>query len=902
MDFTPEQRAAIETDGDLVVAAGAGSGKTRVLVERYLRLVEQVAGLDELGHDPFAAVLAITFTEKAAREMRERVRAAVEQRARSAPAGERWLWEERRAAAEGARIGTIHSFCAELLRAHPAETGLDPRFAVLDEVEASLLIAECVDEALSEALGSEVSLTENDTPPPDVRLAPLLEELGPSELRATLAELLRHGGELRSAMRALPASSDAAQAQWQTQLAQARAEAVGELLHDVAWQAATATIIELAPVAPAADKLGAHVLSLADWLATFDAAAPDFAPVDAIDLRGGAKKLWGAAEPLAAAKAALRSLRELYRAAAELLAFAPDPEIEARAAATSLALGGLAERADAVYGRRKAALDRLDFDDLERRARALLEQHPTARARWRAELRAVLVDEFQDTNDDQRALIYALVGRAGQHTAPEAVGAPSLFVVGDGKQSIYRFRGADVGVFRRVEAEIVAWGGQRVAMNRSFRSHPPLVAWVNQISDEVFRRAGPLSAFEVPFEALLADRPAPTHTLSAELHVVDAAGTAAQRRAGEAVLLAERIDALIAGAAGPIVYDRGERAWRAPRPSDIALLFQASSAFEPFEAALRARGLPFLTTAGRGYYGRKEVQDLVHLLHALDDPSDELALVGVLRSPLFALDDAAIVALRLANRRSIWDALMENAPLAVNTPAVSFAREVLSELAASRGRTTVVELLRAALARTGYLATVSALPDGERRRVNVEKLLAAARLSGGRGLRAFSEYLELLLRVEAREGEAPLEAQGSLRLMTVHRSKGLEFPVVVLPDLGRSPPAARERWLAHRAYGLALRVRDPADEGRLSTAFLLAQRAERRAERAERDRLLYVALTRAQDYLLLSGPAQQSGGENWLSRVAAALGHAWEQGGPPAGSLGALQVFRHDQAPVMPDS
>jgi ATP-dependent helicase/nuclease subunit A len=189
---------------------------------------------------------------------------------------------------------------------------------------------------------------------------------------------------------------------------------------------------------------------------------------------------------------------------------------------------------------------------------------------------------------------------------------------------------------------------------------------------------------------------------------------------------------------------------------------------------------------------------------------------------------------------------------------------------------------------------VSALEDGERRRANIEKLLAAARLSGARGLRAFSEYLAQLLRAETREGEAPLEARGAVRLMTVHRSKGLEFPIVALPDLGRGTPSRRERWLAGRTYGLAIGLREGGNDATQPAALLLARRAEAQMERAERERLLYVALTRAQDYLLLSGPAQAKGGESWIARVVAALGHPWESGGPPHGPIDALHVFRHD--------
>lgn len=883
MNLTPEQRAAIEHDGRLVVTAGAGSGKTRVLVERYLRLLD-----DSGAPDPFAAILAVTFTEKAAREMRDRVRLALEQRARAETPAGRARRAGLAAAVEGARIGTIHGFCATLLRAHPVETGLDPRFAILDEVEAGLLLAESVDEALRDVVsargGAEVAPTTLAA-----GLEVLLEEFGPAEVRAALVDLLRGGGETRAALRALPSDPAALLRHWHERLALARAEILDELFAGAPWRQAAAALLALAPIAPADDRIGAQVQAVVAWLNSLDPQAPDFAPLEALNLQGGSKRLWGNAGDLAAAREALRALREAYRAVAELLAFAPDPRIEERAALAALALRDLFHIADARYTQRKAALDRLDFDDLERRARDLLERHPHVRARWRAELRDVLVDEFQDTNDDQRAIIYALAGPSADPGAAD----PRLFVVGDGKQSIYRFRGADVSVFREVERDIQHWGGKRLALQTSFRAHATLVELINRVGERLFWRPTAQHPFETPYEPLAAHRPAPPHSIVAEWHVLPDAGEAAERRAAEATLLAGRLADLVAGAAGPIVHDP-HLGWRPPTYGDIALLFQASTSFEPFETALRERGIPYLTTAGRGYYGRQEVLDLIHLLQTIDDPSNELALVGALRSPLFAVDDGAIMALKLSGAASLWEALLAAVEDGAAGAGVTFAARTLGELHAMRGRATVVELLREALDRTGYLATISALEDGERRRANVAKLLAAARLAGARGLRAFSEYLDMLLRVEAREGDAPLESHGAVRLMTVHRSKGLEFPIVALPDLGRAPPPLRERWLARRAYGLALQVRDPADEQRRPTAFLLARHTERQLERAERERLLYVALTRARDYLILSGAARSKSDDGWHAMLAAALGHPWETGGPPAGALGPLLVVRHD--------
>lgn len=890
MKFTPEQQAAIILDQNLAVTAGAGSGKTRVLVERYLRLLiayEQ----DGSGAE---CILAITFTEKAAREMRERVRATIEQRAREAPASERIDWERRRSTVEAARIGTIHSFCAALLRAHPAETGSDPRFTVLDEFAALQLIEEAVDTALEQAIRVE-----------GATIAPLLDEFGLQEARGMLTALLIGGSEVRAALDLLPPTASELAAYWQAQLTTARQAALRELLADPAWQAACTELLRLAAQAVASDKLGSQVLALAPWLAALpdpDTACPplDFTPLQAIDLRGGSKKNWGGDEALRAARQALRTLRESYNAA-PLLDLSCDPALEERAAAATCGLCVLYNAALAEYTRRKTAADLFDFNDLECRARELLANHPHVRRRWRYELRAVLVDEFQDTNDEQRAIIYALTG---MEWPDDGAPKPQLFVVGDGKQSIYRFRGADVSVFQQVVRDIAANDGQAIGLDRSFRSHATLVGWNNRVMSAVFARPAGLRPYEIPFVQLEAERPPIEQPHCIELHLVAGASNAEARRQAEAQVLATRIKALVEGGAGPIVADGN--GWRIPEPGDFALLFQAASAFEYYEQALRAAGLPFLTTAGRGYYGRKEVQDLIHLLRVLDDPSDELALVGVLRSPLFALDDATILRLRLANPHSLWAALQEAQTIQADVSAIEpsaahaallFARDVLAELYALRTRVTVVELLRAALARTGYMATISALSDGERRRVNVEKLVAAARLAGSGDLTAFSEYLELLLATEVREGEAPLEARGSVRLMTVHRSKGLEFPIVGLPDLGRNPPAYRTAWLAGRQHGLALCLRDETGAWQRPAAYQMALAEEARMEQAERERLLYVALTRAADFLLLSGPAPQPDarpGADWLSRLRSALAGEWGTDGPLPGEYGPLRVMLHD--------
>lgn len=937
MQFTESQQDAITLPCNLVVTAGAGSGKTYVLVERYLRLLtadtqQSLAAEESIRQLPNQSnILAITFTDKAAREMRDRVRRAIEERVQKAVLPhERAVWEEHRATIEAARIGTIHSFCAALLRSQPAETGLDPQFTVLDEIEAALLRTESVDVALSE-VASSPALT--------AQFSVLQAEFRLDELRQLLHDMLKGGSEVRVAVAAMPTEPDALLALWQERLAAAQVAALHELRQNIQWRTACATIQELAGSAPQVDRLGSQVHTIAGWLEqsgivgsdTGDTGIhpratdceggeegiwPDFSVIDGINLQGGSKKGWKQPGDKDRARDALRMLRDTYRAGSALLAFVPRDTLEQRVAEVTLALCRLYGYAAEHYTRRKEERDVLDFDDLERRTCDLLMHYPTVRRRWQAEFQAILVDEFQDTNDEQRAIMYALAGigeertavpRKSLHLEGEVQGraSPQLFVVGDGKQSIYRFRGADVSVFQRVAADIGQQGGQVVALDTSFRTHATLLDWINRVSQAVFARERPLYPYEMPFEPLHAHRPPPEHRRCVELHLVPNASDAAGTRALEGRIVARRIKELVAGQEGCLVYDHRQRCWRTPEYGDIAILCQASTAFEHYETALREAGIPYLTTAGRGYYGRKEVQDVIHLLRVLNDPMDELSLVGVLRSPMFALDDATIVRLRFANAHSLWDAFMAgDASLSddrsmtdddrpMTRDPLTFARETLRTLYGMRGQRTVVELLRAALAMTGYLATISGLPDGAQRRVNVEKLIEAARRAGSSGLLAFSAYLEDVFKAEPREGEAPLESEGSVRMMTVHRSKGLEFPIVVLPDLGRGRLRQSEMCLARRSYGLALCLRDEIGERQEPACYLLARHEEQRMEQAERERLLYVALTRASDYLILSGPAVVKGDASWLSRLLTVPGYPSEADGIPAGVYDELEVWRH---------
>lgn len=824
MNITSEQHAAIHThDRNLIVVAGAGSGKTFVLVERYLALLEKNPDwtLNQL--------VAVTFTQKAAQEMRDRVRSALSHHASTAQGEAAALWASRLAAMDSARIDTIHALCASILRANAAEAKIDPRFSVLEDIEATILLENAIDDALRDlTLKNSEALV-------------LFEHYEADEIRRALSKLISTDIQLDDD------PFETWTKQWQTnaiEKAKKFAEEcqagvwfspVGNDVMSQNWQLANDLLPALRAAVEALDH--SRCVEILKTFATFQRPAKPAG-------------VWG--DNGEAAKKAIGALAKLAKTAEDAIG-TPPGEHDRRAAALLPHWATLVRHAQEAYQRAKAERGALDFDDLERRTAALLREHPEVCARYKnAEFKHLLVDEFQDTNSTQWEIISALA---------DPIQPGSLFLVGDAKQSIYAFRGADVTVFEEMRATLSGNGGRELPLARSFRTHKPLVDDFNRLFQKLLRRDTG-AAYEIEFgEPMDAQRESSptTDTPHIELLLVNKAsiqddadeGKAERCRREEARAIARRLQAMVE--AGLPVFDRkkGERAleW-----GDVALLFQSMNQVTIYEDEFKRAGLPFVTIAGRGYYDRQEVWDLLNLLRALHNPADTLALASALRSPLFNLSDDALLALRVQGD-PLWEALSQPAPLlpADEIERVAFARETLMELRRLAGRVTISELLAEALEKTGYLAVLTGLPDGDRRRSNVEKLLEKAHSSGKITLSAFSQYLTDLSDREVREGEAALNVDNAVKLMTVHKSKGLEFPVVVMADCswerrgGGNPPALLGQPFVCTVY----------DEttGKWAKPFVYtqAEQEEKRRETAESRRKLYVAATRAQDYLIISG-------------------------------------------------
>jgi ATP-dependent helicase/nuclease subunit A len=762
---TEQEHAVARRSEPLALSAAAGSGKTSVLVERFVRAVR------EDGVAP-GKMLAITFTERAAGELRGRVRA------RLLELGDR----ESARDTEAAFVGTFHGFCARLLRTHPLAASLDPEFSIIDEGLAGRLRGL----AFKAALAQFMSAGRSDA-------VDVLAAYGVDRVRSMIEQVyaeLRSRGALRPR---LPRPSLPAQAA-------------------------------------------------------------------AIDLDAGA------------ACALLDELLEGFAGA---------------------------------YARLKSARGAVDFDDLELLTRELLAEHEAVRAAWSQRFELLMVDEFQDTNPRQLAILQAL-------------DRGNLFTVGDELQSIYGFRHADVALFRTRSAELRQRGAS-LALTSNFRSREPLLDVVNAVFAERFadyvplvagRGATPAAAEGVSGSAPRGGESAEpavelllTNTRGWEAHEDLAASLAAGLphaqpwRQAEAWTLAGRIAELV-------------QTGRA-RAGEVAVLLRASGDLDVFERALQLHGLRTLAAVG-AFWGSQQIGDLISYLRALANPLDEEALYGALASPLggCSRDCLGLLADAAASGGRAWETALdavsgENRQLPARLSVAD--RDALTSFCArlrSERRTAplrrISELIERAIDGSGYREYVLALDWGERRLANVHKLLRLARrfeAMEGRDLRGFLDHVEHLKGAVKVEPDAPVDGvePDAVRLMTVHAAKGLEFPVVCLADLGRQPNTQTPDLLVDgERIGLRLMRLDGAkSKPALDYDELCSERRRREAD--EEDRILYVAMTRARDRLLLSGavdferwpaPRQAGAAISWLGpALCAQLPALLAAGESPPGEL-----------------
>ena len=760
MDLTAEQRAIIEAEAsDLAVVAGAGSGKTHVLVERYLRLLRDCS---------IPEIAAITFTEAAATEMRERVRRAVMSDS---------ALEQHRELLDEAAIGTVHSLGLRLLHEFPVEAGLDPSASVLADDEAELLRQAACTEAIDAAAEAG-----------DERTAALLG-LGVYHAGLQLPRMVAQRDAVGEAFKAMGADSSGWPAYVRTTFDERYRERKTEIREEV--EAVAADIRRGA--GDVSDRLADVVHDVLQPLADAreSRAWEDFIVFLGEAAAGVKLNVGRRAPPDSDVKDALRELRD--ELAAEARRLPAWNQHDGPALAVVAGLRGLFEDAVQRYEAAKREQGALDYLDLELGAVALLRDHPRVAAEVRERFRHLMVDESQDINPSQAELIELLAGREGNGARP------ALFLVGDARQSIYRFRGADVHRFTELQQLVTARGGPLQPLSRSFRSHDALVGSTDALFGEVFA-ATALPLAELPPmtgrpAAAPGDGPYVTLTPIAS-KAPDGSNTQTQdRRRVEADLVAAEIHGLLQE--GRHVWDRREDRMRPARPGDIAILLRRFTNVHVFQQALDSHGIPAATPSGTGFFTRQEVLDCINLLRWLAEPQDDIALTGVLRSPFFALADDTLLALRERGRLAVAIADPPEQVAGEERDRCAHASETLAELRRVAASLPADALLELALDRTGFEAAWAPLAGGEQALANIRKLLRIVRTLAGQPLSEVVSYLEARRDdLDPREGPATLDRPDAVQLMTVHGAKGLEFPIVFVPEAHLSSTTAYEavRW------------------------------------------------------------------------------------------------------------
>ena len=846
----PEQAsAAYEIKKHISVTAGPGSGKTTVLVERYLHILrEHNLSIDQ--------IVAITFTNRAANEMRERLRKELNLILDGATGDERRRWLNYKRTLDGAVITTIHGFCARLLREFPLEARVDPQFMLLDEHQAALMLEWIVEEVLSEYISAG-----------HVEISRLTLGVGRSRLAAALAQVYRdaRGQGLSFEDLALATARVHATAEDHARAIEDLERAVAALLAvRRTTPTARANQQQLIDAWPEVQRLLQGVPSH-ETLADYCRRVGEFR-----ELRPQARS------PIADHVKAIDTL--VWEK--ELQGRIPQVCLDLFAQQYALEMANLLNSIDRRLNEEKHKLSALDFDDLESRTMLLL-QRPEVIARTEDRYRFFLVDEFQDTNSVQQRLLERLALPAGRRPA-------NLFIVGDRKQSIYSFRGADVDVFREMTSILVAAGGESKPLQLNFRSQPPLIAFFNHLFARLFQlpedmpvelrktldELGYVEHGESePKRELRDEGPLVELLVTAKVPFEDDPRAEQDTRVLDAKQLARRINALMKSAAPNLKY------------GDIALLFRAMTHVQIYESAFRQANIPYQTVLGRGFYEREEITDLIQLLRFLDNKTDELSLAAVLRSPLCGLSDNALLALRNPPGQRLYSALQNHREIEYITDEehelLDRASRLISRLVARRHHYSIHDLLRLAVEESEYMTVVAANFDGAQRLANIQRLFTLAARFEGSGthlIRDFVRYVEEFEAIGSRESEGQIDqAADAVRLMTIHQAKGLEFPVVIIPDLQRLSRVATDNWvLLDRHQGLTLKVPDGRGNLVAGCTFSLFEKRHAYRELFESMRLLYVAATRAEDRLILSGATDELAAltrtnDSWLKWIWQAL-------------------------------
>lgn len=824
MIFSANQKAAITAEGNVIVSAAAGAGKTSVLTERVFRLVREGISIDRM--------LILTFTRAAAAEMKTRIAGRLETAARDAKDDTELRYLRSQAQlCSSANISTMHAFCSKVVFRHFYRVGLTPSAKTMDETESAILRREVRERILTEFASEK---------PEEYR-----DLIGGFNGETALIGMME---KLHGFLSAEPDPS-------------AWLERTEATLNDPeAFRSILEAELEL-------DR-GALDRSLSELSSARDSLSPvcedALAVLDGILLRGRG--------------ALLQNTRDGYRDA--LLAIPTDslsfpkgfPSSDKEPATTakkdtlklvreqlaryskSLEEILLTQKDGALLMSRLFSLMRtyleafaeekrqrgvLDFDDLEHMTIEILKDDQIA-AEYRERFLYVIVDEYQDSNRVQESILSRICRK------------DNLFFVGDVKQSIYRFRKAEPKLFLDKCRTFTGKAGTRINLMENYRSSQAVIDAVNRVFGTVMRE--PIADIEYDADAMLYRKSDDAGGV-VELHIFERENSFDEETIEDAEAEARYIANHLVGRLERPVYDAGQKAYRNLEYRDIAILLRSKTHASVYAEALAYAGIPCYAQMSGGYFDAIEVQLVLNVLRVLDNRRQDIPLLSVLRSPFFGFTDEELIALRTASKKGrLLDCLL-NA-----REGNGHVQKTLAQLDAWRNlarRVSMEQLLDAILDSVQFRERMGALPGGAQRIMNLDALTERARafdVSGSGGIHSFLALMDNAA-AAADVGASQSVTANVVRIMTVHKSKGLEFPVVYLANLGKqfNRKDEQEPLLLHETYGAGLRYLDADGAKRQTYSRGLIKQTISNASWAEELRILYVGMTRAKTELYLFG-------------------------------------------------
>jgi ATP-dependent helicase/nuclease subunit A len=817
----PDEASRMEAgkDGDIniIVEAGAGTGKTSILIERILSVI--ISGSAEI-HE----IVAITFTEKAASEMITRLRDRLELFVLSGEGNEKENIEELKRAENALKsferhnISTIHSLSRAILRETPFEAGVDPEFQILDDVDEKEIIHELWEEWIREHL----------------------EDLeSPFHLGYHVGLRTKFFNEL---------FSDVYSIRDQMEELVIDTQSVDEILESY-WNKVENILNSLSLLivscnVPEGDKGRVQIEKFhreLNFFANYDKPGRIRSlltwKTDRADL--GDKKSWGDS------KEEKKILCQTLRETLEEFRFRVSDSLFQRC--IKLLLDFLKIIEEEKFRRRV-----LSFDDTLIKTRNLLRDNGEIREHYKQKFRKILVDEFQDTDPLQAEIVFFLAEEEDRYEKEWSLCSlkdGKLFIVGDPKQSIYSFRRADIEIYEKVKS-IIEKNGKSLKITVNFRTLSPVINWVNdQFSKLIVRPESgenyqphyePLQAFRQvePEKYLVALRP------TTELILLLLSADDVRQNASETV---SSFIKKIVTEKSFFVQAKGEKEKHPICYRDIAILFRSHHEMEYYEQSLQARGVPYILEGGKQFYKRPEIREIVHTLRAIDNPRDEVSVVASLKSPMFSFSDEDILHLRVKDIPLCYtDAENDEHP-------AGDAFNLLKEFHAKRNHISIGHLLEELFDRTHIRDFSTSAFSSERRTANLDKLLLLARQQDRQEnctLRSFIKHIDKAEDESVEEPDAPLSEPGTdaIRLMTLHKSKGLEFPVVIL---AASVGGTNAQKVSSFFYDREKNRVELHQDIFTTTNFDNFKEMEKARSLAEEIRLLYVGCTRARDVLVI---------------------------------------------------